>query len=183
LFDNSHGRLSQKSSLMMSRCSTVTRALALRFFSFSSCVLDCFTGSARLSAAVVTSSWVPGSTSSYYMYHYFSDYALEKWQKRSANKATYVSKHDTSFLEDFWLVIVVDVESRKQDLVLVCRQCTLAVVSLTGGECLTTRTGLRQETSRLPELPSLRVGSGTRMWCCRGCLCGLVRTNVRNMNV
>lgn len=35
LFDNIHGLLSQKSSLMMSKCCTTTRALALLFLSFS----------------------------------------------------------------------------------------------------------------------------------------------------
>jgi len=54
LLDNNHGRLSQNSSLMMSRCSTTIAAFARFFLSFSLCVLDCVTGSAKLSTSWVT---------------------------------------------------------------------------------------------------------------------------------
>lgn len=49
LFDSIQGRLSQKSSLMISRCSITILALARFFFSFSAWVLDCSIGPARSS--------------------------------------------------------------------------------------------------------------------------------------
>lgn len=67
LLDSSQGRRSQKSSLIMSRCCTTIRAFALRFLSFSACVLDCCTGSARLSTSAVVLC-EPGSTSSYWSF-------------------------------------------------------------------------------------------------------------------
>lgn len=46
-------------------------------------------------------------------------YTQEVAVKPGAEKSTYVSEHDTSLLEDLWLVVVVDVELREQNLVLV----------------------------------------------------------------
>src|SRR4051812_37776036 len=62
--DSNHGRLSQNSSLIISRCSTTIAALARFFLSFSLCDLDWVTGSARFSTSRAT-LWVPGSTGSY----------------------------------------------------------------------------------------------------------------------
>ena len=64
LFDRIQGLLSQKSSLIMSMCSTTMRAFALLFLSFSVCVLDCVTGSVCASIAAVVSEGM-GSASSY----------------------------------------------------------------------------------------------------------------------
>lgn len=71
--DKIHGLRSQKSSLIMSKCSTRIRALALRFLSFSLCVFDCLTGSATESIVSVT-LLLSGSTSSYY--------ESQSWAKR-----------------------------------------------------------------------------------------------------
>lgn len=66
LFDNIHGLRSQKSSRIISKCSTTIRALDRRFLSFSFCVLDCWAGSAN--ASIVSAVlWLAGSTSSYWI--------------------------------------------------------------------------------------------------------------------
>jgi hypothetical protein len=66
LFESNQGLLSQNSSLIMSTCCTVILALALRFLSFSSCVLDSATCSTVFTkSSSITSGVDPGSTSSY----------------------------------------------------------------------------------------------------------------------
>lgn len=110
LLDKIQGRLSQNSSLMMSKCSITTLALVRLFFSFSAWVLDCSTGSPRLSASSAA-LWLPGSTNSYYQ----SVSGCLLWGEGD----TYVSEYNTALLVYLWLVVVVDGKFREQDLILV----------------------------------------------------------------
>src|SRR5690606_25525423 len=84
----------------------------------------------------------------------------------------YISEDYASLLVHLGLVVIVDAESREENLVLVLGECSLDVVSVQNpargtGRCVPLG------YSPPPYCHALLVGSRPRMRCCRGCLCGL----------
>lgn len=100
LLDRIQGRLSQKSSLIISRCSITTLALARFFFSFSACDFDCATGSAMLSASSAT-LWLPGSTNSYYT-------PRQNATSSSQSTITHIAEYNAALLVYRRLIVVIN---------------------------------------------------------------------------
>jgi len=127
LFDSSQGLRSQNSSLMMSRCSITTMAFARRFLSFSTCVLDCCTGSPGPSSGFAPGC-DPGSTSSYYTRRH--QQYTQRHSVASSGCCTHITKEDTTLLRPVTLVVVVDLKAREEDLVLVLGKRALQTSNL-----------------------------------------------------